>query len=80
VILVGIELPVKEVVDGGDAKRVAKDRRSTMRRGPQLYDLWTEKDRLVVPVLRPVIESNLYSHPPSLGVCLECRAHSHGQY
>jgi hypothetical protein len=76
-IVVGIELPVEEVI-GSDAKRVAEDRRSTMRGGPQLYNLWTEKDRLVVPVLCPVIESNLYSHPPSCGVWLEFRARSHG--
>ena len=77
-IVVGIELPVEEVIDGSNAKRVTEDRRSTMRGGPQLYNLWTEKDRLVVPVLCPVIESNLYSHPPSCGVCLEYRARSHG--
>jgi len=58
-IVVGIELPVEEVIGGSDAKRVAEDRRSAMRGRPQLYNLWTEKYRLVVPVLCPVIESNL---------------------
>ena len=76
-IVVGIELPVEQVIGGSDAKRVAEDRRSTMRGGAQLYNLWTEKDRLVVPVLCPVIESNLYSHSPSCGVCLKCRARSY---
>jgi hypothetical protein len=27
-----------------------------------------------------VIESNPYSHPPSCGVCLERRRHTHGYY
>jgi hypothetical protein len=27
--------------------------------------LWTEQNRLIVPVLCPVFQSNLYSHPPS---------------
>src|SRR5271170_4667299 len=76
-IVMGIELPVEDVIGGSDAKRVAEDRRSTMRGRPQLYDLWTEIDRLVVPVLCPVIESNLYSHPPSCGAGLECLARSH---
>ena len=70
-IVVGIELPVEEVIGGSDAERIAQDRRSTMRCGPQLDNLWTEKDRFVVPVLCPVIESNLFSHPPSCGAGLE---------
>ena len=69
-IVVRIELPVEQVMGGSDAKRVAEDRRSAMWRWTQLYNLWTEKDRLVVPVVCPVIESNPYSHPPSCGVCL----------
>ncbi len=76
-IVVGVELPVEEVIRGSDAKRVAEDRSSTMRGGPQLYNLRTENDRLVVPVLCPVIESNLYSHPPSCGARLKCLAPSH---
>jgi hypothetical protein len=77
---VRIELPVEEVIGGSDAKRITEDRRSTMRGGPQLYNLWTEKDRLVVPVLCPVIESNLFSHPPSCGARLECLARSQRHY
>lgn len=79
-IVVGIELPVEQVMGGSDSKRVAEDRRSTMRGWTQLYNLWTEKNRLVVPVLCPVIESNLYSHPPSCGVCLKRRRRTHGHY
>jgi len=79
-IVVRIELPVEQVMGGSDAKRVAEDRRSAMWGWTQLYNLWTEKDRLVVPVLCPVIESNLYSHPPSCGVCLEHRRRFHGYY
>ena len=79
-IVVGIELPVEQVMGGSDAKRVAEDRRSAMWGWTQLYNLWTEKDRLVVPVLCPVIESNLYSHPPSCGVFPECRRRTHGYY
>ena len=67
-IVVEIKLPVKDMIGGSDAKRITEYRRSTMRSGPQLYNLWAERNRLVVPVLRPVIESNLYSHPPSCGV------------
>ena len=79
-IVVGIELPVEDVILGSDVKRVAEDRRSAMRGWSQLYYLWTEKNRLVVPVLCPVIESNLYSHPPSCGVCPERRTGTHGYY
>ena len=75
-IVVGIELPVEEVTGGSDAKRVAEDRSSAMWGGPQLYNLRTEKDRLVVSILCTVIESNLYSHPPSYGASLECFTHS----
>jgi hypothetical protein len=49
-----------------------------MRGGPQLYNLWTEKDRLVVPVLCPVIESNLFSHPPSCGARLGAQLNRNG--
>ena len=73
-IVVGIELPVEQVIGGSDVKRVAEDRRSAMWGWTQLYNLWTEKDRLVVPVLCPVIESNSYSHPPSCCARLECLA------
>jgi len=79
-IVVGIELPVEQVMGGSDAKRVTEYRRSAMWGWTQLYNLWTEKDRLVVPVLCPVIESNPYSHPPSCGVSLERRRRTHGYF
>ena len=79
-IVVGIELPVEQMMGRSHGKRVAEDRRSTMRGWTQLYNLWTEKDRLVVPVMCPVIESNPYSHPPSCGVCLERRRRTYGYY
>ena len=41
-IVVGVELPVEKVPGRSDAKRVAEDRRSTMRRGTQPYNLWTD--------------------------------------
>src|ERR1022692_3219198 len=41
-IVVGVELPVENVPGGSDAKRVAEDRRSTMRGGTQPYNLWTD--------------------------------------
>ena len=41
-IVVGVELPIEKVSGGSDVKRVAEDRRSTMRRRTQLYNLWTE--------------------------------------
>lgn len=79
-IVVGIELPVEQVMGGSDAKRVAEDRRSAMWGWTQLYNLRTEKDRLVVPVLCPVIESNPHSDPPSCGARLECLARSQRHY
>src|ERR1700677_486000 len=66
-IVVEVELPVEKVPGGSNAKRVAEDRRSTMRCWTQPYNLWTDGDRLVITVLCPVIESNLYAHPPSFG-------------
>jgi hypothetical protein len=39
---VEIELPFEKVPVGSDAKRVAKDRRSTVRGGTQPYNLWTD--------------------------------------
>jgi hypothetical protein len=65
------------MIYGDDAKRVAEDRRSTMRGRSQPYNLWTERNRLVVPVLCPVIQSNLYAHPPSCGSHLEFLAPHH---
>ena len=76
-IVVDVELPVEEMLGGSDVKRVAEDRRSTMRGGTQPYNLRTERDRLVVPVLCPVIQSNLYAHPPSCGPRLEFLAPLH---
>src|ERR1700676_2590878 len=70
-IVVEVELPVEKVPGGSDTKRVSEDRCSTMRGGRQPYNLWTDGDRLVVTVLCPVIESNLYAHPPSCGPRLE---------
>src|ERR1700674_4438688 len=70
-IVVEVELPVEKVPGGSDTKRVSKDRCSTMRSGTQPYNLWTDGDRLVVTVLCPGIESNLYTHPPSCGPRLE---------
>ena len=69
--MVRIKLPVEQVLGRSDFKRIAEDRCSTMRGGTQPYNLWTDGDRLVVTVLCPVIESNLYAHPPSCGPRLE---------
>src|ERR1035438_6525833 len=77
VIGVRIQLPIQDAIRRRDIKRVAEDRRSAMRGGTQLYNLWTERDRLVVPVLCPVIQSNLYTHPPSCGPRLEFLVRSH---
>ena len=74
-IVVEVELPVEKVPGGSDTKRVSEDRCSTMRGGTQPYNLWTDGDRLVVTVLCPVIESNLYAHPPSCGPRLEFLSH-----
>ena len=63
-IIVRVELPVEKVPGGSNAKRVAEYRCSTMGSRTQPYDLWTDCDRFVVPVLCPVIESNLNAHPP----------------
>jgi len=76
-IVVGVELPVEKVPGRSDAKRVADDRRSAMRRGTQAYNLWTDRDRPVVTVPGPVIESNLYAHPPSCGPSPEFLVRSH---
>ena len=73
-IVVEVELPVEKVPGGSDTKRVSEDRCSTVRSRTQPYNLWTDGDRLVVTVLRPVIESNLYDHPPSFGPRLEFSA------
>src|ERR1700690_4115564 len=70
-IVVEVELPIKKVPGGSDIKRVTQDRCSTMRSRTQPYHLWTDGDRLVVTVLRPVIESNLCDHSPSCGPRLE---------
>ncbi len=64
-IVVGVELPGEDMLGGSNVKRVAEDWRSRMRRRPQPNNLWTERDRPVVPVLRPVIQSDLYGHPSS---------------
>jgi hypothetical protein len=64
-IVVEVELPVEKVLSGRDIKRVAEDRCSTMRGRTQPDYMGTDRDRLVVTVLCPVIESNLYDHPPS---------------
>lgn len=61
-IVVEVELPIEKVPGGSDAKRVSENWCSTMRGGTQAYNLWTDGDRLVVTVLCPVIESNLYAH------------------
>lgn len=66
-IVVEVELPVEKVPGGSDTKRVSEDRCSTMRGGTQPYNLRTDGDLLVVTVLRPVMESNLYAHAPSCG-------------
>jgi hypothetical protein len=63
---VRVELPVEEVFGRCYVKRIAEDRRSTMRCGTQLYNLWTEQDRPVVQVLCPVIQSNPNAHPAHL--------------
>jgi hypothetical protein len=62
---VGIKLPVDEVLLGSDAKRIVENRGSRMKCGAQLDDLWPEGYRLVVPIGSPVMQRNLYSHPPS---------------
>jgi len=41
-IVVGVELSVEKVPGGSDAKRVAEDRRSTVRGGTQPYNLGTD--------------------------------------
>ena len=77
VIVVSVKLPVEKVLRGSDLQRVAENRRSAMRGRTQLYNLRTERNRLVIPVLCPVIQSNLYSHPPSCGPRLEFLAPLH---
>jgi hypothetical protein len=66
VVVVRVELPIEEVLGRCYVKRIAEDRCSTMRCGTQLYNLWTEQDRLVVQVLCPVIQSNPNAHPARL--------------
>src|SRR5271168_244290 len=61
-VVVGVELPVENVRTGSNSERVVKDRRSTMRGGTQSYELRTNRDRLVVAVLCPVIQCNLDAH------------------
>ena len=73
-VVVEVELPVEKVPGGSDTKRVSEDRCSTVRSRTQPDNLWTDGDRLVVTVLRPMIESNLYDHPPSCGPRLEFSA------
>src|SRR5579862_1563662 len=62
---------------GNDIKRIAENRRPAMGSRSQPYNLRTERDRLVVPVLCPVIQSNLYAHPSSCGSRLEFLAPHH---
>ena len=66
-IVVEVKLPLEEMLDGSHVKRVADDRRPAMRGRSQPYNLRTERDHLVVPVLGPVIQSYLYAHPSSCG-------------
>jgi len=72
-----VQLPVENVFGGSDVKRVAEDGRSTVQCRTQLYDLWTERNSLIVPVVGPVIQRNLYSHPPSCCPRLQFRARHH---
>jgi hypothetical protein len=70
-IIVGVQLPVEDVIGGSDFKRVAEDWRAAMERGTQLDHLWTEGYRPFVSVACPVMQRNLYSHLPPCGPCLE---------
>src|ERR1700735_2191962 len=64
----GIELPVEYAIGGRNFQVIAENRRTAMRRGTQLNDLRAERDRLLVPVLRPVMQSDLFRHSvPSMG-------------
>ncbi len=73
-IIVRVQLPVQNVFGGGYVKRVAEDWRSTMQCGTQLDHLGTEGYRFFVPVECPVIQRNLYAHPPPRRPHLEFRA------
>jgi len=70
-IIVGIQLPVQDVFGRSDIKGVAEDGRAAVQRGAQLDNLWTKGYRFFIPVASPVIQRNLYSHPPSCGPRLE---------
>ena len=58
-VVMGIKLPVDQVLRGSNPKGVAENRRSAMRRRAQLDDLRAQGDGLAVSVLRPVIQGNL---------------------
>jgi hypothetical protein len=63
-----VELPVQSVIGGSDLKRVTKNLRARVRSRPQLNQLRTKVDYLVVPVARPVIQGNLYAQSNLVGV------------
>ncbi len=57
-----ILLPVQEMFSGQDAKRITEDGGAAMRGGPQADDVGRVRDRAVILVMCPVVESYVYRH------------------
>ncbi len=55
-------LPVDEVLAAANPQRIAQDARAAMRGGPQPHDMRAVTDRLVVRVMRLVIEGYVNCH------------------
>ena len=70
-IVVGVQLPIQNVVGRNDIKAIAQNGRATMQCGAQLDNLWAKGDCFFIPVAGPVIQRNVCSHPPSCGPHLE---------